>query len=156
MKNVVSLLVLAATVICHLPVHGMEGYGFDYDDAVSAFDYNPQAVTTVRGRIIKIDFHEKSTGMGNAVILTLQAGEKKVLVVLAPQWFIDNQKFELKENQYVTVLGSQIEYNKTPLILAAEVTYNDKVLTLRDKTTGKPQWSEWRKGEGVFYKNYKI
>ena len=154
MKIIVALLALAASFTLCEQGYSMEGMGFDYEDVINTFDYNPSTVTTVRGRITGIDTHSKTTGMGNAVVLVIQTQEGEMQVVLAPEWYIENQKFELKENQYVTILGSQIEKDNKHFFIAAELGYNDQVLKLRDSKSGKPEWSEWRKNEGIFYKNY--
>lgn len=156
MKKLFTILTFAAGITLCGQAYAMEGRGFDYEDVLTKFDYNPATVTTIRGRIVNIDTHAKTTGMGSAVVIMIQTQEGEIPVILGPEWYIENKKFELKENQYVTILGSVITKDKKSVFVAAELGYNDQVLKLRDKTSGKPEWSEWRKDEGIFYKNYNL
>lgn len=152
-KTVVYLMLAAGVTLCEM-AHSMEGQGLDYEDVLTRFDYNPATVKTVRGRVTKINNYEKITGMGSAIVLTVKTQEGEVEAILGPEWYIQNQQFDLKDNQYVSMVGSAIEKNNKHYFVVAHLTHNDKELNLRDEKTGKPQWSEWRKDEGIFYKNY--
>ena len=131
------------------------GTGIEHEEAITSFDYNPLTVSKISGRVTKVDSYAKTTGLGDAVILNIQTKDGPMTAVLAPSWYLENQNASFKEGQFITVTGSQIKKEKTIFIIVAELATGNNKLELRDKTTGKPEWSEWRKNEEMFYKNYK-
>lgn len=131
------------------------GYGLEFEEAIPSDAYNLKTVETVSGTVKEILQFSKASGMGNTVVLLFSLSKTgEIYVVLAPDWFMENQKYRVKEGDYLTITGSLIDYKKKKVMLAAEVERGDQVFKLRDKTTGNADWYEWRKNEEIFYKNY--
>lgn len=131
------------------------GYGLEFEELIPREAYNSQTVETVNGTVKEILKNPKSSGIGNTIILLVSLSTNgDIYAILAPDWFMENQKYPVKVGDALTITGSKIDYEGKKVILAAEVTRGDQVFKLRDKTTGKAAWSEWRRDEEIFYKNY--
>lgn len=131
------------------------GSGLQFEELIPAEAYNSNSIVTVSGPVQEVLKIQKVTGMGEAVIVKFSFPEGDVFAVLAPDWFLENKKFAVTEGEYLTVKGSKIDFKDKSVIIAAEVSRQDKKLELRDMKSGHPKWSEWRRGEEIFYKNYK-
>lgn len=131
------------------------GAGLEFEELIPRDSYNPETIESLNGRVTEVVNVPKMTGMGNAVVLRFGGPNDSLYVILGPDWFLKNQKFEIKEHDLVSVRGSKIAYKDKTVVIASEISHNGKTLYLRNEKTGNPEWSEWRKGEEIFYKNYK-
>jgi hypothetical protein len=109
--------------------------------------YNPQTVTTVKGAVEKVE--ELSMGrMGMKIRELILKTEKGSLAVhLAPDWYLDQEKFAVKAGDTVEVTGSQVTLNNQPAMIAKDITMNGKTLKLRDDQ-GLPAWRGAGRGMG--------
>jgi hypothetical protein len=75
-----------------------------------------------------------------SLISSLTATEALIEVHLGPEWYLDSQKFSIEVGDSLELKGSRVIYNGKPTIIAARLTKEDRVLTLRDDN-GLPLWS---------------
>lgn len=105
--------------------------------------YNPQTVTTIKGRVECLaKFPQKRIGSNVEIIfrgVVLKTGKGRFPVYLGPQWYLNQQKFQLKEGDNLEVTASQINMGGTVLFIAREVKANGSILPLRDEQ-GNPLW----------------
>jgi len=101
--------------------------------------YDPATVQTVRGTIAEVEYAPsmRSETLGFHVIL--EAGSERLVVHLAPSWFIEEQSVEFEPGNAMEVTGSRLTLTGRPVILAREVSVAGKSLTLRDEA-GTPVW----------------
>jgi hypothetical protein len=130
------------------------GAGLEFEELIPRDDYDPNTIESVKAKVSEVLNVAKMTGMGNAVIIRFAGPRESLYVILAPDWFLKNQEFEVKENDLISIRGSKVSYQDKQVIIASEVSREGKTLHLRNEKTGNPEWSEWRKGEEIFYKNY--
>lgn len=105
--------------------------------------YNPSTETTVRGSVTAVNNVTGTRGW-NGVHLTLQVAGEKYDVHLGPAAYVESKGFKFAEGDQVEVVGSKVEMNGAPALIAREVTKDGKVLSLRDKQ-GFPLWSGGRR-----------
>jgi hypothetical protein len=108
--------------------------------------FNPQTVTTVKGRVEKLEALP-SMGRGGGLDLQfrgvlLNTAQGSLVVHLAPAWFLDKHKFAVKAGDTLEATGSKVTLNNQPALIAREVKVNGKTLTLRD-AQGFPGWRGW-------------
>jgi hypothetical protein len=61
-------------------------------------------------------------------------------VQVGPAWYLERQDLNMQENTHVQVTGAQAEIDGQPVLMAREVQFDGKVVTLRD-ARGMPMWS---------------
>lgn len=103
--------------------------------------WDPKAVTTVQGDIESVDATQGRRHQG--VHLTLAVGSEKLLVVVGPSFFVDQQPVKLAKGDRIEVKGSRITRGDQPVLVAQEIKRGNDVLTLRD-ADGIPLWSPMR------------
>ena len=101
--------------------------------------YDVNTVTTVTGQILSIQ-----TGINrHNLLLEIEGGGTRIMVVLGPQWYWVVHGVPLKEGDEVVVCGSKAQgQNGVIYILAQEVTIPRQELSviLRDES-GHPNWA---------------
>jgi hypothetical protein len=105
--------------------------------------YDPKTVETLDGEVVSIDYHTPRSATGRGVHLTLKTDKESIAVHLGPEWFIEKQDVQIKSKDKIKVIGSRVNYEGKPAIIAAEVEKGDQVLNLRDKL-GFARWAGWR------------
>lgn len=131
------------------------GAGLEFEELIPRDDYDPSTVVSLKGRVQEVITMPKMTGMGNTTIVRFGSESDPTYIILAPDWYLKNQQIQINENDLLTVKGSKVSYKDKIVFIAAEVKFDGKTVYLRNEKTGNPEWSEWRKGEEIFYKNYK-
>ncbi len=131
-----------------------DGAGLEFEEIIPRSDYDPASLGTLKGKVEDVIVIPKMTGMGSAVVAVFKTSQGEIYTILGPDWYLKNQSIDVENGQFLTVKGSRIEFRDKVIVIASEVQYNGKDIILRDHQTGKPVWSEWRKGEELFYKNY--
>jgi len=110
--------------------------GFGYDPYGKIFD--PRTIETVTGKIVRIEYYDQ-------IRLMIYTAEKKpVLVDLGPTEFIEGQGKVLKRGDRITVTGSLVTVEDTPLLIATTIQEGKEELQLRDNE-GYPVWMGWKK-----------
>jgi hypothetical protein len=107
--------------------------------------YDPKAVETISGEIVKVERGTPMRGMSAGVHLVLKTDKEQISVHLGPQWYLENQDVKIEPKDRVEITGSRVTVQGTPAIIAAEVKKGDQTLKLRDEA-GVPVWSGWRRG----------
>ncbi len=100
--------------------------------------FDPKSVTTVQGDVVSVDTVEGRRGQG--VHLTLAMGSEKLLVVLGPSFYLEQQPTKVTQGDRIEVKGSRITWGDQPVLVAQEIKKGSEVLTLRD-AEGIPLWS---------------
>jgi sporulation protein YlmC with PRC-barrel domain len=113
------------------PYPGIREYAYD-----NLFD--PKTIQTVSGEIVKVEYFEDTR-------LIVYTDEKKpVLVALAPTGYLENQPKVLRPGNRVTVTGSEVTVDDTPLLIATDIKEGKEELQLRDNE-GHPLWFGWKR-----------
>ncbi|NBC18929.1 MAG: hypothetical protein GVY18_16635 [Bacteroidetes bacterium] len=116
------------------------GMGPGRMQGIEARRYDPSTVETLSGTVGEV----QRLPMGRAYSVRLHlADDAAPTVILGPSWYLDNQDVLIPEGADVTITGSRVDLDGVPFLIAAEVTYGEQVLTLRDEA-GFPVWSGWR------------
>jgi hypothetical protein len=72
--------------------------------------------------------------------LTVEAEEKSWNVHLGPASYVESKGFTFAAGDQVGVLGSRVEIEGKPVLIARRVTKGDATLELRDEQ-GRPLWA---------------
>ena len=100
--------------------------------------FDPRTIETVTGKIIRVEYFEE-------IKLMLYTDAKKpVLADLGPTGFFESQGKILKRGDLVTITGSMVTIDDTPIMVATTVKEGNEELQLRDKE-GHPIWIGWKK-----------
>lgn len=110
--------------------------------------YNTETEMTVEGKIIKVEVADSGYGRFPAVIVDLKSKDDTMKVYIAPNWYLTNEKIELKKDQSITVTGSKVTHNDQPLIITRTMKYDGKEITFRD-SKGVPAWAGKAMGPGA-------
>jgi hypothetical protein len=103
--------------------------------------YDPAAVETISGEVLRIDRIPSRRGTGTAVHLAVRASAGETVDVrLGPAWWVDGQNVRVKENDKVEVKGSRVSIGGAPVVIAAVVNKKGKTLVLRNDA-GVPAWA---------------
>ncbi len=105
--------------------------------------YDPSTETTVQGSVTAVN---TVTGMRRwtGLHLTVQSADQKYDVHVGPSTYVDSSGFKFAEGDQVEVVGSKVDVNGAPALIAREIRKDGKVLSLRDKQ-GFPLWSGGRR-----------
>jgi hypothetical protein len=106
--------------------------------------YNLQTVETMSGVVESIEKFAPGKGMSHGVHAVLKTDREPIVVHLGPAWFIDNQDPKIGPGDRVEIVGSRIMFEGKPALIAARITKDGEILTLRD-VNGIPVWSGWRR-----------
>jgi hypothetical protein len=131
----VGIIVLASAQ--PVVISGDPGYNAD-----SPYNrlYDTKTVITIKGKVSGVQIAPPMAGMGNAVTIIVKTKEgKNWQVDVGPEWFINNQKTQIKMKDTVQVTGSRVTIGGHDLILAEQVVKNKSVLALR-RPMGRPYW----------------
>ncbi|SHE90474.1 hypothetical protein SAMN05443144_10474 [Fodinibius roseus] len=105
--------------------------------------FDPDNVKEFDGHILEIITEGSQNDEKQGVILILETENKKIIPIhLGPEWYISHQQDRLKDGQKVRVVGSRVNYEDNPAIIAARIEHGDSTLILRDEN-GRPRWQSW-------------
>jgi hypothetical protein len=104
--------------------------------------YNPKTVETIKGEVVQVDEFTLAQGMPPGVRLALKTDKEVISVYLGPQWYLENEDFEIEPKDRIEIKGSRITYEGKPAMAAAVIFKGDRVLRLLD-ANGFPVWSPW-------------
>jgi hypothetical protein len=100
--------------------------------------FNPEKIETVSGKIVKVKYYEELR------LIIYTDAKKAVLVALGSIDYFAGQNKVLKAGDTVTVTGSMIPVDDTPLMIATKIKEGNKEMQVRDNE-GYPIWMGWRK-----------
>ena len=105
--------------------------------------YDPKTVETIRGVVVSLEEFTMARGMPPGVQVMMKAESGEVIsVFLGPQWYIEDQDFEIQPKDRISVKGSRAVFEGEPALVAAVVFKGDRILKLRNEQ-GIPVWSPW-------------
>jgi hypothetical protein len=110
--------------------------------------YNTTTEATFEGTVSKVAVADSGYGRFPGVVVDLKTKNKDVKVYVAPDWYLKNEKIELKQDQSLIATGSLVTHNNQPLLIARALTYNGKEITTRD-SKGVPVWAGKAMGPGT-------
>ncbi len=99
--------------------------------------FDPKKIETVSGEIVKVEYFEE------ARLIVYTDAKKPVLVALGPTGYLENQPNVLRPGNRVTVTGSKVIVDDTPLLIATDIKEGNEELQLRDNA-GHPLWIGWK------------
>lgn len=107
--------------------------------------FNPKTIETITAKIVKVEGSASETRWSRGIRLIIYTHAKKpVLVYLGPAWYYEGQGKALKAGIKVTLTGSMITVDDTPMMIAIKIKEGNEELQLRDKE-GNPTWIGWKK-----------
>jgi len=117
-----------------------------WNDPQSVYNriYNPYTLETLNGEVTAIDTFVPSQDWYAGVHITLKTDKESIGVHIGPQWYVDNQDFNLSVGDAVQVTGSRVVYEGREVIIAQQIRKGNEVLMLR-YANGFPYWSGSRR-----------
>jgi sporulation protein YlmC with PRC-barrel domain len=103
--------------------------------------YDPAKEEVISGHIVSIETRAPMPGMAPGMQMLVQTDDgQSTRVQVGPAWYLERQDLNMQENTHVQVTGAQAEIDGQPILMAREVQFDGKVVTLRD-ARGMPMWS---------------
>jgi len=99
--------------------------------------FDPKKIETVSGEIVRVEYYEESR------LIIYTDAKKPVLVALGPTGYLESQPNVLRPGNRVTVTGSRVIVDDTPLLVATKIKEGNEELRLRDNE-GHPIWIGWQ------------
>jgi len=144
-----ALIGIAAVMVLMLlqsPANAFWGFGGSQESNASGLDlvggYDRNTVLTLTGRVaVAPDLSH------DPVTAELLVGAEKITVVLAPQWYLQDDSLDWKVGSSITVRGSRAQGKDGHTYLLAQWVENPGggTLVLRS-ATGRPGWSGGGRG----------
>jgi len=99
--------------------------------------FNPEKIETVSGKIVKIEDYQELR------LIIYTDAKKPVMVALGPIDYFAGQEKVLQPGNMVTVTGSKVTVDGTPLMIATKIIDGNEEMQLRDNE-GNPIWMAWK------------
>lgn len=147
MKNLMKIFITIVVILFGTScLFSQPGRGLNQSEITKL--YNAATEATFEGKIAKVVVADSGYGRFPGIIVDLKTKDKEVKVYIAPSWYLNKEKIELKKDQSLTVTGSQVTHNNQPLLIARTMKYDGKEITIRD-SKGIPVWAGKAMGPGV-------
>lgn len=105
--------------------------------------FDPDRVEELEGHILEIVTENDQDDETQGASLILETESENIIPVhLGPEWYISHQQIRFKEGDKITVVGSRVDYQNSPVIIAAQIEHGNNKLILRDES-GLPRWQSW-------------
>ncbi|MCC5833037.1 MAG: hypothetical protein JJU12_08365 [Chlamydiales bacterium] len=104
--------------------------------------FNPETVGTFEGVITSVQTYGFVTKPTRHTQILVRAQRTEIVVDLGPDWFIEQQDFNLYPGATVKVVGSLVMLNGTHYVIASSITIDNTTHKLREKN-GLPVWRRW-------------
>jgi hypothetical protein len=151
--NVLLVLIVTLALVCPALAQPQPGggRGLGPGRGMGPQMYNPQTVTTVKGKVESLE-NLPSLGPGGGrgmmhLTAVLKTDQGSIAVHLGPAWYLEQQQAALKVGDLMEVTGSKVTFNQKPTIIAKELRVNGKTVNLRDEQ-GFPRWRGLGPGGG--------
>lgn len=105
--------------------------------------FDTQKIETIKGTITAISSYTIPDGAVKGVQLTINNDGNPITVHLGPEWYIQNQAKQFEIGEKVTVKGSHVDFEGSPVLLALAVVMDSHMLVLRS-ASGAPVWAGWQ------------
>lgn len=100
--------------------------------------FNPKTIETVTGQVVRVEYR------AGIKLMIFTDAKKPVVADLGPAGYFENQGRVLTPGNIVTLTGSMITVDDTPLMIATTIREGNFELRLRDEE-GYPLWFGWKK-----------
>jgi hypothetical protein len=107
-------------------------------DGQVLYPFDPKTVETIQGMFANAP-EFKPGGITEMVRLTLKTKQEKLIVILAPDWFMAKQNWKITALDRLEVTGSRLNLHGQTALYAQMIKKGDQVMVFRDKT-GRPLW----------------
>jgi len=88
---------------------------------------------TVHGKVVRVGTRPPLPGMASGIELQVQTDEPTTVQVhVGPEWYLERQAIELREDEAVQVTGARAEVDGQPVLLARTITVDGLTLMVRD------------------------
>lgn len=147
MRNVIKFsLAIILIMLWSSLVFSQPGRGLNQSEITKL--YNAATEATVEGKITNVMVADSGYGRFPAVIVDLKAKDETMKVYIAPNWYLTNEKIDMKKDQSLSVTGSKVTHNNQPLIITRTMKYDGKEINFRDDK-GVPVWAGKAMGPGA-------
>jgi sporulation protein YlmC with PRC-barrel domain len=110
-------------------------------DTQSEQVYDPKKERTINGKVVSVETGAPMEGMPAGLQMQVKTDETEATrVYVGPEWYVQRQGMELRDNTDVQVTGALVTLNEQSVLMARAVEFGGQTLTLRDEK-GKPLWS---------------
>jgi sporulation protein YlmC with PRC-barrel domain len=106
--------------------------------------FRPKTVEKWRGKIVRTETVTPMTGMDPGTAIVVRVDDRNNLVVhLGPEWFVKRQQDKFTDGEEVEVVGSKVDLDQKPIVMATQVRLQGRTMHLRD-ANGVPAWDTWQ------------
>lgn len=105
--------------------------------------YDPAQEVVVTGVVESVQKRIPLRGMSEGLAILVKGDSDTIEVHLGPAWYLERLDEKISKGDKVEVKGVKATLAGKPIVIAAEVKKEDKVLILRDNA-GIPVWAGWR------------
>ena len=102
--------------------------------------FDPKKIESVTGEILKVEFN------GGLRLVIYSDAKKPVLAALGPNEYFAGEEKLLRPGDKITVTGSRVIVDDTPILIATKVQEGNEQLKIRDNE-GHPLWMGWQRIE---------
>jgi hypothetical protein len=106
--------------------------------------FDPKTIETVAGEVVSVQRVRPVKGVSGGDHIELKTEREKLSVHLGPAWYIDNQEPRVQAKDKIEIVGSRVQIDGKPAIIASELRKEGETLMLRD-AEGYPLWCGWRR-----------
>jgi sporulation protein YlmC with PRC-barrel domain len=109
-------------------------------DTQSEQIYDPEKEQTINGKVVSMETGVPMEGMPEGLQMLVKTDATQATrVYLGPQWYVERQGLEIRNNADVQVTGALATHDEQSVLIARDVELGGQTLALRDKN-GKPLW----------------
>ena len=105
--------------------------------------YDLNKVETLNGEVISVDRFKSRRGVSQGVHLLFNTGKETLKVHIGPSWYLEDRDFAIAPEDQIEIVGSRINIDGKPAIIASQIKKGSETLMLRDEN-GLPLWRGWR------------
>lgn len=106
------------------------------------FRYNASQEKELEGTIVRVEKMKVNTeGWSYALILHLQTENGEVRAFLGPEWYLEQNRIQLRENMKIKLHGAPTVVEGTSYLVVREMEMEKNKIRLRDED-GLPLWSK--------------
>jgi sporulation protein YlmC with PRC-barrel domain len=104
--------------------------------------YDPKKEQTITGKVVSVETGVPMEGMPEGLQMLVKTNETQpTRVYLGPQWYVERQGLEIRNDANVQVTGAVATIDEQSVLMARDVELDGQTLALRD-ANGKPLWSD--------------
>lgn len=106
--------------------------------------YDLNNIETLDGKVISVERYRSRRGVSQGVHLLFNTGKETLKVHLGPSWYLEDRDFAIAPEDKIEIVGSRINIEGEPAIVASQIKRGSETLILRDDN-GFPLWRGGRR-----------